>query len=74
MLELPNFGHLATSTIQFESRDKIWMVMPLTEIMTLYFFISKYFYLKKTYSSNFLLKQSKLLSYLLKKSLKTQNE
>ena len=33
MLELPNFGHIATSTIQYESRDKILLVTSSTEIM-----------------------------------------
>ena len=33
MLELPSFGHVTTSTIQFESRDKIWLVTPWTDIM-----------------------------------------
>ena len=31
MPDLPNFGHMTTSTIQFESRDKIIL---MTEIMT----------------------------------------
>ena len=26
MLELPNFGHTTTTTMQFESRDKILLV------------------------------------------------
>ena len=34
MLELPNFGHMITSTIQFESRDKILLVTSQTEVMT----------------------------------------
>ena len=34
MLELPNFGHMTTSTILFESRDKILLVKLWTEIMT----------------------------------------
>ena len=33
-LELPNFGHMTTYTIKFESRGKILVVMPWTEIMT----------------------------------------
>ena len=31
MLELPNFGHMTTSTIQY---DKIFLVTPLGEIIT----------------------------------------
>ena len=30
MLELPNLGHMTTSTIQFESRDKILLVTSWT--------------------------------------------
>ena len=30
MLELPNIGRMTTSTIQLESRDKIWLVTPRT--------------------------------------------
>ena len=36
MLELPNFGHMTTSTIQFEPRDKILLVTSWTETMSLY--------------------------------------
>ena len=35
MLELRNFGRMTTSTIQFESFDKILWVMSLTEVMAL---------------------------------------
>ena len=34
MLELPNFGHMTTSTKQFESCDKILLATLWTEIMT----------------------------------------
>ena len=34
VLELPNFGHVTTSTIKFESRDKFLLIMSQTEIMT----------------------------------------
>ena len=34
MLELPNFGHMATSTLQFESRTKISLVTSGTQIIT----------------------------------------
>ena len=34
MLELPNFDHMTTFTIQFESRDKIVLVTSWAEIMT----------------------------------------
>ena len=34
MLELPNFDHMATSTIKFESFDKILLVTSWTQILT----------------------------------------
>ena len=33
MLELPNFGHMTTSTMKFESLDKILLITPWTEAM-----------------------------------------
>ena len=33
MLELPNFGHMTTSTIQFESRNKNLLMMSWKEMM-----------------------------------------
>ena len=33
MLELPNFGHMTTSIIYYESLDKILLMMSWTEIM-----------------------------------------
>ena len=49
MLELPNFGHMNTSTIQFESHDKIFQNAVDTnyDVVT---FISKYIYFKKDQS------------------------
>ena len=35
MLELPNFGHMTASKIQFESRDKTLLVTSWTKIMAL---------------------------------------
>ena len=32
-LKLPNFGHMTTSAMQFEPRDKILLVTSLTEII-----------------------------------------
>ena len=47
MLELPNCGHITTSTTQFESRLKIF-VDDLREInYGVIVFILKYFYFKK---------------------------
>ena len=34
MLQLPNFGHMITSTVQFEPLDKILLLTSRTEIMT----------------------------------------
>ena len=47
MLELPNFGHMTTSTIQFESSDKIWLVTSWTKNYDVMTFFSKYLYFKK---------------------------
>ena len=46
MLELPLFGHMTTSTIFFESRDKCFgdVTGGNYDVIT---FISKYFYFKK---------------------------
>ena len=45
MIELPNFGHMTTFTLQLESRDKILLVTSYTEIMTLKHFLQKAFIL-----------------------------
>ena len=34
MAKLPNFGHLTTSTVEFESSNKILLVTPKTEVLT----------------------------------------
>ena len=34
MLQLPNFGQITISTIQFESRDKILLLTSWAQIMT----------------------------------------
>ena len=34
MLELPNFGPMTTTTVGYESRDKVYLVLSITEIMT----------------------------------------
>ena len=34
MLELPNFGHMLTSTISFELPDKILLLTSYSEIIT----------------------------------------
>ena len=53
MLELPNFGHITISAIQFESHDKI-LVGDVKDINYDFItFTSKYLYFKKTYSSHF---------------------
>ena len=33
ILELPNFGQMTTSTIYFDSRDKILLMKPWAEIL-----------------------------------------
>ena len=49
MEELPNFGHISTSTILFESRDKI-LVTTWTEIMMSYSLFQNTFILRKLLS------------------------
>ena len=34
VLDLPNFGHMTTSKIQFEARDKTLLVIPWAEIIS----------------------------------------
>ena len=36
LIELPNFGHMTTSTTEFDSHDKILMVRLWAKIMTPY--------------------------------------
>ena len=54
MLELPNFGHMTTSTIKFEPRDKNFFLMSQTDrsydVIT---FISKYQFLRSLRVANF---------------------
>ena len=47
MLELPNFGHMTTSAIQFESFDKIFRVTLLTKNMTPLPFFQNTFILRR---------------------------
>ena len=68
MLELPNFGHMTTSAISFETQDKILLVKSEIKYHVITF-NSKYLYFKKP----LLLTSSQLQPRLLKHSLKTQN-
>ena len=47
MLVLPNFGHITTSTIWFESRDKILLKTSWTQNYDVITFNSTYLYFKK---------------------------
>ena len=47
ILELPNFGHMTTSIIWFESRDKILLVTSWAEIMMSWPFFQNIFILQK---------------------------
>ena len=47
VLELPNFGHMINSTIQFELRDKILLMTSWTKNYDVITFILKYLYFKK---------------------------
>ena len=54
MLELPNFDHIATYTVLFDSCDKILLVTSLTEIMTpLTEINSKHLFLRRLRIDNF---------------------
>ena len=46
MLELPNFGHINTTTVKVESRDKTWWHH--RNKLDAKTFILKYLYFKKT--------------------------
>ena len=52
MLDLPNFGHMTTSTILLESCDKVLLVTSVGnyDVIT---FISKYLYFKKAWCNQF---------------------
>ena len=53
MLELPNFGHMTTFTLQFELRDKIGLVTLWAKNYNVITFFSKCLCLKKTWGSHF---------------------
>ena len=53
MLELPNFGHMDTSTIKFESRGKNFVGDVIDRTYDVITFISKYCYFKKGWVSHF---------------------
>ena len=48
MLELPNFGHMNTSTIKFESRDKIFLLMSSAGVLTSKRLFQNTFILRRT--------------------------
>ena len=47
VLEFPNFGHMTTFIINFESLDKILLINVIDRNYDVITFISKYLYLKK---------------------------
>ena len=53
MLELPNFGHMTTFTIWFESHDKILLVVSWTEIVTSQPLHQNVFILRRSKVANF---------------------
>ena len=53
MLELPNFGHMTTFTICFESHDKNLLVVSRTEIMTSQSLYQNAFILRRRKVANF---------------------
>ena len=53
MLQLPNFDHVTQSTITFESRDTMLLVMKWSENMMVIIFTSDCSDFKKVWSSHF---------------------
>ena len=53
ILQLPSFGHMSTSTIQFGSCDKILLLTSWTEIVTTYSFFQNNFVLRRPGVANF---------------------
>ena len=53
MLELPNFGHMITPTIQFESHNNILLMTSWTKIMTSYPLFENTFILRRPRVANF---------------------
>ena len=53
ILELPNFGHMTTSIIWFESCDKNFLGDVIDKIYDVITFISKYLYFKKGWGNHF---------------------
>ena len=47
-LELPNFGHMTTFTLWFESRDKILLVINERNYDAITFFLKKNFILRRS--------------------------
>ena len=71
MLELPNFDHMTTSTISFESRHKILLVTLLSRIMMSQPLFQNIFILRSSWVANFA-DIIKIVTMFIKKSLKTQ--
>ena len=72
MLEVPNFVHMTTSTIYFESRDKILLVLSRTEIMTSQPLFQNTSILRKPGVATFPDIIKIVTMFIKKKSLKTQ--
>ena len=53
MLELPNFGHMNTSTVKYESRDKNFVGDVTDRTYDVITFISKKRYFEKDWGSHF---------------------
>ena len=65
ILELPNFGYMSASKIQFEWRDKKFVGDVIENFFDVIIFISKYLLFQEGLAS------SKLQAHLLKPPLKT---
>ena len=73
MLQLPNFGHMTISTIQFVLHDKFLLVTLWTEIMTSKYFFQNTFILRRPKVANFA-DIIKIATTLIKATLKDSNK
>ena len=72
MLNLPNFGHMTTSTIIVRSRNKALMMTPWTEIIISKALFQKAFILTKSRVAN-LADIIKIFTMFIKTTLKDSN-
>ena len=73
MPEIPNFGHMTAFTVWFESRDKVFLVVSWTEIMTWHSSYQNAFILRRPSLANFA-DIIKISTMFIKKPLKTEKK